>query len=164
MNHFSADLVPVAEILSKIRPQTAHNGIWGYKIPKPLDSGPTWTFPKDKSSYLDLESRPHLGNPGPGDYALTKVLSPAEEKERLKRRRVKVDLTKLPKRPNFTDDAVKDSAHVPAPGQYTTKTELFKKVQGSVSMKIDRKSYIDEHVKSNSLNLGPGFLNTKVWK
>ena len=33
--------------------------------------GPEWTFPKDKSSYLDLETRAIKGNPGPGKYEIT---------------------------------------------------------------------------------------------
>jgi hypothetical protein len=47
---------------------------------------------------------------------LREVLSPEEEKERLKKRRVKVDVAKLPKRPNFADEAVRERSYVPAVG------------------------------------------------
>jgi len=63
------------------------------------------------------------------------VLSPDEEKERLKKRRVKVDRSKIPKRPNFADEAVRDYGYVPAPGQYKPISPLQARVKGSVAMK-----------------------------
>lgn len=89
-------------------------------------------------------------------------MSTKEMKLKLKERRKTIDRSKIPKRPAFTDEAIRDAKNAPAPGQYMPKVALFEKVKGSVQMKIDKKSYIDEEVKKRAGDLGPGALNPKV--
>ncbi|CDW75861.1 UNKNOWN [Stylonychia lemnae] len=147
-----------------MRPRTANLNVqWSVRIRVPLlpTEGPHWTFPKDMTNIFDLESKPYRGNPGPGKYEQRKNYTIEQEKQRLKERRKSVDINKIPKRPVFTDEAIREKRNAPAPGQYAPKAVLFEKVQGSVQMKTDKKSYIDDEIQRKSFNLGPGALNPK---
>ncbi len=75
------------------------------------------------------------------------MLSKEEEEELIKKRREKIDYSKLPKRPMFMDQDLARTKHMPAPGIYTPKKE--RKVKGNVAMVLDRINYLDEAIRNN---------------
>lgn len=84
-------------------------------------------------------------NPGPGTYQLRKMLSKEEEEELTRKRREKVDYTKIPKRPMFMDQDMARTKYMPAPGIYTPKKPS--KVKGNVAMLMERINYLDEAIR-----------------
>ena len=70
---------------------------------------------------MEQETKEQRRNPGPGAYTIREVMTPTEERKRLKKRRVKVEIDKIPKRPMFWDADVKHAVNAPAPGQYAPK-------------------------------------------
>jgi hypothetical protein len=77
---------------------------------------PAYTIKKDATNAFEMESRESRKNPGPGTYSLRPVMTKEEEEKLIKKRREKVDPSKLPKRPMFMDDDLRRAKGVPAPG------------------------------------------------
>ena len=105
-----------------MRPQSAKAelGVWGYKVPKSLhfQHSTCYSISKDESSYFEQETRAFKHNPGPGTYAIRHVMTEKEERELMKKRKEKIDIEKIPKRPMFMDEDLKRAKGLPAPGQY----------------------------------------------
>ena len=139
----------MSPVKERVRPQTAKTelGVPGYKVPKSLHfhNSPSFSITKDTSSYFDLETRHLKKNPGPGTYNLRHVMTKKEEAELVRKRREKVDLEKLPKRPMFMDEDLRRAKAMPAPGQYLPKK--LDSATGNIEMKLDRISYLDEAIR-----------------